>query len=115
MRIENWLGEAILDAVNIGIVFADSDNRVAYINRTAEHQRRIKAPQFIGLDLLSIHSPRLREKIGELLRAFRSGRQASHRNTTKIRGEHLENSYHAVRDKKGDYLGALMVSRALSQ
>ncbi len=114
MRIDDATYRAIFDTMAEGIVFADNDNRLAYINPAAERIRHIKAERFLGLDLLSIHSPRLRDSVTELLRAFRTGRQLFHRKKTKIRGELFENSYHAVRDKKGNYLGALMVSRAVA-
>ena len=65
--------QAILESMGEGIIFADADGTLAFINRTAEQIRGISAANFIGRSILSIHSPNSVERIRKLLDGLKDG------------------------------------------
>ena len=107
--------QAILESMGEGIIFIDAEDRLTFINHTAEEIRGIKAVNFIGRSILSIHSPRTTERIGKLLAGFRDGSIQQSRRIIEVKGKYFENSYYPIRRTDGMYLGALLVSRDITE
>ena len=107
--------QAILESMGEGIIFIDADDRLTFINHTAEKIRGIKAVNFIGRSILSIHSPRTAEKIGALLAGFRDGSTPHSRRVIEVKDKFFENSYYPIRQANGLYLGTLLVSRDITE
>jgi PAS domain S-box-containing protein len=106
---------AILASMGEGIIFADRDNRIVCINKAAEKIRGIKAANFLGRDLLAMHTPTARQRIGSVLAALKDGTIPSHTRPLKSKGGLYENSYYPIRDRKGNFLGTVMVSRDITE
>jgi len=82
--------QTILESMGEGIIFVDAEDRLAFINNTAENIRGIKAVNFIGRNLVSIHSPRTAERIDSLLTSFKNGSYISHAGLSRSRGNTLK-------------------------
>ncbi|MEI6306266.1 MAG: sigma-54-dependent Fis family transcriptional regulator [Deltaproteobacteria bacterium] len=107
--------QAILESMGEGIVFVDSEDRLAFINHTAEEIRGIKAVNLIGRSLVSMHSNPTAERIGNLLTGLKDGSIRMSRRTIEVKGKFFENSYYPIRHPDGQYLGTLLVSRDITE
>ncbi|HEY4744667.1 MAG TPA: sigma 54-interacting transcriptional regulator [Desulfuromonadaceae bacterium] len=107
--------QAILESMGEGIIFIDAEDRLKFINHTAEEIRGIKAVNFIGRNILSIHSARTTERLGKMLAGFRDGSLQQSRRVIEVKGKYFENSYYPIRQADGRYLGTLLVSRDITE
>ncbi|RQW78362.1 MAG: PAS domain S-box protein, partial [Geobacter sp.] len=107
--------QAILACMGEGIIFADSEDRVAYMNAAAERIRGIRAENFLGRGLLTIHSPHVAARVKDLLIHFRSGEVLFHTKSINVKGRIFENSCYPVRDSDRNYVGTMMVSRDITE
>lgn len=98
-----------------GIIFADADDRLQFINATAERIRGIKAKNFIGRPLLTVHSPNSAHKITQLLNGLKDGSISQSRRVIEVKGRYFENSYYPVTGTDGSYLGTLLISRDITE
>jgi PAS domain S-box-containing protein len=114
-RPDSAVYQAILTSMGEGIIFADQTDRIVCVNTAAEQIRGIRAENFLGRDLLAIHSPPARERIRSILAALKDGAIPSHTRPLKTRGKVFENSYYPIRDAGGRYVGTLMVSRDITE
>ena len=106
---------AILTSMGEGIVFADHTDTIVCVNAAAEQIRGIDAANYLGRDLLSIHPPPARTRIGALLESLRAGTLAYHTRPLEIKGRIFENSYYPIRDEADRFVGTLMVSRDITE
>lgn len=107
--------QAILESMGEGIIFADADGTLVFINETAEKIREISAAKFIGRSLLSIHSPASAERIGTLLNGLKDGSIPQSRRVIEVKGKYFENSYYPIRQPNDFFLGTLLVSRDITE
>lgn len=107
--------QTILESMGEGIIFANADNRLTFINHAAEQIRGIKAKNFIGRDILTIHSPASAERVKKLLNGLRDGSIRQSRRVINIKGSYFENSYYPIRAADDSYQGAVMVSRDITE
>ena len=105
----------ILESMSEGIIFADADDRLTFINRTAEEIRGIKSENFIGRTIFSVHSPNSAKRIKELLQKLRDGSIKQARRVIEVKGRYFENSYYPVTSPDGGYLGTLLISRDVTE
>ncbi len=98
-----------------GIVFADQNDQICFINAAAESIRGIKACDYLGRNLLHTHPQRAAERISVMLDKFKRGQISSSVRTIHIREQYFENSYYPIRDDGGNYVGTLMVSRNITE
>ena len=106
---------AILTSMGEGIIFADHTNKIVCVNAAAEQIRGISAANYLRGDLLAIHSPPARPRIGAVLESLREGTLASHTRPLEIKGHIFENSYYPIRDEQDRFVGTLMVSRDITE
>jgi PAS domain S-box-containing protein len=112
---ESAVYRAVLASMGEGIIFADRADRIIYVNGAAEQIRGIKAENFLGRDLLAIHSPPARERIGAILAGLRDGTIPFHTRPLDTKGRIFENSYYPIRDEEGRFAGTVMVSRDITE
>lgn len=114
MNFQSEIYQQILENMVDGIIFADADDRVSFVNAAAERIRGIKAQNFIGRPVLSFHAPQSAKRIAELLQKLRDGSVKQSRRVIEVKGRYFENSYYPVRGSSGEYLGTLLVSRDIT-
>jgi len=107
--------QAILESMGEGIIFADANDFITIVNNTAEEIRDIKAENFIGRNILSIHPANTAERIGKLVMGLRDGSIKNSRRVIEVKGKYFENSYYPIRQPDGAYLGTLLVSRDITE
>jgi len=105
----------ILESMGEGIIFADADGTLAFINHTAEKIRGISAENFIGRNLLSIHAPASAERVSKLLDGLKDGSIRQSCRVIEVKGKYFENSYYPIRQPDGFFLGTLLVSRDITE
>ncbi len=114
MNVQQQVYQHILENMVDGVIFADADDRVSFVNSAAEKIRGIKAENFIGRPILTFHSPNSAERIAELLQRLKDGSLQQARRVIEVKGCYFENSYYPVRNPSGTYLGTLLVSRDIT-
>ena len=112
---ESAIYNAILTSMGEGIIFADHTNRIIFVNSAAEEIRGIKAENFLGRDLLSIHSPPAREQINSILTSLRDGIIPSHTRPLEMKGQIFTNTKYPIGDDSGRFVGTVMVSRDIKE
>jgi len=112
---EPTIYQTILESMGEGIIFLDAEDRMSFINHTAEEIRGIKAVNFIGRSIRTIHPPSANERIGRLLTSLRDGSIRLSRRVIEVKGKYFENSYFPIRQADGRYLGTLLVSRDITE
>ncbi|MDZ7764383.1 MAG: PAS domain-containing protein [Melioribacteraceae bacterium] len=53
----------ILDSLEVGIIYVDSENRFAFVNKAGEQIRNIKLPDRIGKSVLDCHSDGIQREL----------------------------------------------------
>ncbi|KAB0671114.1 PAS domain S-box protein [Oryzomonas sagensis] len=106
---------AILESMGEGVIFINAEDRLTFINHTAEQIRGIKAENFIGRHILTIHSPTTAERVKQLLSGLKDGSIQQTRRVIEVKGKYFENSYYPIRATEGSYLGAVLVSRDITE
>ncbi|WP_304598768.1 sigma-54-dependent Fis family transcriptional regulator [Geobacter sp. FeAm09] len=106
---------AILESMGEGVIFINAEDRLAFINHTAEQIRGIRAENFIGRHILTIHSPASAERVEKLLCGLKDGSIQQTRRVIEVKGKYFENSYYPIRATDSTYLGAVLVSRDITE
>lgn len=105
------ISHSLLMSVPDGIIVADQDDAIMFINNAAEAIRGIKAENFIGRSILSIHAPSSSARIMALLNGLKDGSIPQSRRVIQVKNSFFENSYYPIRDEQGAYRGTVLVSR----
>lgn len=105
------ISHSLLMSVPDGIIVADQDDAIMFINNAAEAIRGIKAENFIGRSILSIHAPSSSARIMALLNGLKDGSIPESRRVIQVKNSFFENSYYPIRDDQGAYRGTVLVSR----
>ena len=99
--------ESIIECMQEGVVFVDGKNRVSLFNKAAQ---QIRKAQF-GLDTEDNPSPETYGILPQIAEDLSKGRDVIEQQSTQIKDKFLENTYAAVRDDNGNYLGTVLVCR----
>lgn len=115
VSVESAVYREILTSMGEGIIFADHTNRIIFVNAAAEQLRGIKADNFLDRDLLAIHSPPARARIGAILASLREGSLPFHTRPLESKGRIFANSYYPIRSDAGTFIGTVMISRDITE
>ncbi len=98
-----------------GVIFLDDEDVIRFCNQAAERIRGISADKIVGRLVYTIHPAKAHPRIRELLASLKSGVVATSNRVVKVHRRYFENTYSAVRDTDGDYLGTLLISRDITE
>ncbi len=106
--------EAMLSGIADGIVFADQENRITFINNAAESIFGLKRDEWIGKDFRYAHSAEAHEKALRLIKEMQEGKIKSYASEIKS-GEktifaHFSPILHGL-----NYLGVIFIARDISE
>lgn len=107
---------AVLEQLPEGIVIIDADDRLLFVNETAEELRQIKADEVVGRTLLSCHQAESQKMVTRALQYLRrtDTRTFTRMVTDQRRDRYYENAYAPIRDSSSHYIGAMIVSRDIT-
>ena len=99
--------KSIIECMQEGVVFVDSENCVSLFNKAAQ---QIRKEQF-GLDADDSLSPETYGIHPQIAKNLSEGGDVIEQQSTQIKDKFFENTYAAVRDDSGVYLGTVLVCR----
>ncbi|MFA5089269.1 MAG: HD domain-containing phosphohydrolase [Candidatus Omnitrophota bacterium] len=107
------LYKAVLEGLPDGLIFANDQDEVVFVNKTAEIIRQISRKKILNRSVILCHSEGSREKVKRALQFLRKPEGATFKRMVRdtVKDKYYENTYGAVRDDTGAYLGALIMSR----
>ncbi|MBL1211814.1 MAG: PAS domain S-box protein [Ignavibacteriae bacterium] len=106
---------AIIDSVDIGIIFVDKESRFAFVNKVGEKIRSIESKERIGTSVLDCHHHKVREKVTQDMNSFKQGDYASRHKIIKTNGHYFDNTYNVVKDEDGNFLGVALLSQDITE
>lgn len=103
----------ILTHLPIDISFVNENDEVVYYSQTAE---RIfpRSPGVIGRKVQNCHPPKSVGIVEKILQEFKAGNKDSAEFWIQMKGSFIHIRYFAVRDRHGNYRGALEVSQDIT-
>lgn len=107
--------KSIVLSMSEGVVFIDADDCIIICNEAAERIRKVKAERIIGKKIFAIHPQRMHERIAQLIHSLKSGETDWATRTIFAQKRYFSNSYSAVRDSDGAYLGTLLLSKDVTE
>lgn len=100
-----------------GVVFIDSQNRVAYFNPAAERLRNTSLTEMLGKSILDCHPRKAHSKVAKIIEALKSGEIKGHHrmNLQFVKGKFYDNTYSAVWGPGNQYLGVIVVTQEVTE
>jgi two-component system, OmpR family, phosphate regulon sensor histidine kinase PhoR len=117
MEIDCAILSAIFGAMEQGVVFMDSENRITYCNPAAERIRDIQLEQVTGQSILDCHPLKSHPKVLQIIEDLKSGKVTGrHRmNIQMVSGKFYDNTYSCVRGPQNEYWGVIVVSQEVTE
>lgn len=106
---------AIVSSMAEGVIFLDEQDIIRVCNPAAERIRRVRAAKIIGQSIYAIHPKRVHDQVNELLDSLKTDLISSSNRTIRVNQRFFDNTYSAIRDGQGSYLGTLLVSRDITE
>lgn len=105
---------SVFNTMPIDITFVDKDDKVRFFSmgpdRIFPRNRAI-----LGRDVRLCHPPGSVHIVEQILSDFKNGKESSAPFWINLQGKFLYITYHALRDKEGNYLGTLEFSQDLTE
>jgi DUF438 domain-containing protein len=98
---------SILDALNVGLVVVDADDRIVIFNRLAGEMLHEDPAERRGSTILSCHPRRSEGNVTKLIGDLRSGALHHYEGWVNYRGRMLYEYILPVRGPQGEYLGLI--------
>ncbi len=112
---DDELYRVVLENFPDGVIIADRNGDILFVNSAAEKIRHISKEEKIGRNVLECHQEASREKVKRAL-AFLKEKQSTFKRMVvdSNAGKIYENVYQAIKDKDA-YLGMVVVSRDITE
>ncbi len=110
MKITFELLQKIINTIDLGIVFVDTDNKIVIFNNTAGDMLNADPEEKIGTSILLCHPKESEQRVVQVFDFFRKNPQ--HRTKGRIvnvQGRYLNQTFYSISDEKGDYMGVMMI------
>lgn len=107
--------EAMISHMPEGVLFLDAQDIIRICNPAAERIRGVVAAKVLGQSIFHLHPPPMHNRLRELLDSLKGGVVASSSRIIQVNSRYFDNSYAAIRDLQGDYLGTLLISRDITE
>ncbi len=106
---------AILDSLEVGIIFVDENNNILFVNKTAEKIRRMKSEESVGTSILNCHNGKINHRVLEVMNSFKYNNNFSRHKVIKTQGKYFDNIYNVVKDSQSKYLGVVLLSQDVTE
>ena len=106
--------EAMLSGIADGVVFADQENRITFINGAAESIFNIKRDELIGRDFRYAHSAEAHKKALQLINEMKKGMLKSYASEIKS-GEKTVSIHFSPIMHGEEYLGIIFIARDITE
>ncbi len=98
-----------------GVLFIDGDNITRLCNPVGGSIRGVEREDIVGRPFLECHPPAVIEKVLKVVSDLKKGKENEVSRIVKLKGRMYEHTYSAVRNKKGEFLGVVAVSRDVTE
>ena len=107
---------AVLEGIPEGIIVINEKDEITFANKAAEQIRHISADRFVGTSVLRCHPDKSHGRVKRALQFLRTekGRTFTRMVTDTEKNRYYENVYSAIRDTASNYIGALVLSRDIT-
>jgi PAS domain S-box-containing protein len=109
------LFEATMESFPDGIIIADNNNKIVFVNTAAEEIRKISRKEKLGKNILDCHKSASREKVNRALSYLKEKKSVFRRMVTDAKnGRIYENTYQAIHDHDNNVLGSMVISKDIT-
>lgn len=106
---------AIMDSLDVGIIFVDDKNDILFINRAAEKIRQMKSEERVGTSILDCHCGRMKDKVLDVMNNFKTDHNSKRHRIIKTDGKYFNNTYNVVKDEQSEFLGVVLLSQDITE
>lgn len=106
---------AIMDCLDVGIIFVDENNDIIFVNKSAEKIRQMKSDERVGTSILDCHCRRMKDRVLEVMNGFKQDHNSTRHKIIKINGKYFDNKYNVVKTEDAQYLGVVLLSQDITE
>lgn len=106
---------AIVSSMAEGVIFLDETDIIRVCNPAAERIRRVRAAKIVGQSIYAIHPQKAHTQLSELLDGLKADVISSSNRTVQVNRRFFDNTYSAIKDQDGSYLGTMLISRDVTE
>ena len=106
---------AIMDSLDVGIIFVDGNNDILFVNKSAEKIRLMKSEESVGTSILDCHGGKMNHRVLEVMNSFKNEKNFSRHKVIKTQGKYFDNIYNVVKDNQSGYLGVVLLSQDVTE
>ncbi|MDX9925588.1 MAG: ATP-binding protein, partial [Ignavibacteriaceae bacterium] len=106
---------AIMDSLEVGIIFVDGNNDIIFINKAAEKIRRMKNEDRLGTSILDCHGGKMKDRVLDVMNSFKVNSDYKRHKTIKTNGNYFDNAYNLVKDENEEFLGVVLLSQDVTE
>ncbi len=107
--------ENIVSHMSEGVIFLDAEDMIRICNPAAERIRGVRADRILGKPIFSIHPAAMHPRIRSLIDDLKERRFSVIHRIIQVKERFFDNSYSAILDHAGNYVGTLLISRDITE